>query len=368
MLLRPSQRIMDKEVWITLKTTNTRRVKLQDIAAKTGYSINTVSHALRGMPDISAATAGHIREVARAMGYTPNQVASSLRSGHTRTLAVILGSMSNPFYGLMTDTIQDAAMQSGYTLMIMCARDDAALEYHLAEQAIARRADGLLLFPTGQSQPTIQRLREARMPFVLMSRYLERDQADCVICDEEQGAYLATRHLLEHGLRRLAYVSGSTVIFSSEQRIRGFLRACDEADLPPANRRICVMSGHPAAKRQPKYGMIPAERLLALKRDGFDGLFIFCDVQAWHVLNILRTSNELRPRDFGIVSFDNIEGALSFPISLCSIDCDYEQMAQHGIELLRARIGGDTRPPQTIVCPVRLVCRGSCNRNSSAEC
>ena len=342
-----------------------RRVTLQDIARETGYSVNTISHALRNKEDIAPKTREAIQDVARRMGYAPNQLASSLRSGRTRIFAVILGNMSNPFYGIMTDTIQDAAQQAGYTLMIMCSRDDADQEYQLAEQAIARRVEGVLLFPTARSQPTIELLRGAGTPFVLMARHLDPCEADSVVCDEAQGAYLATLHLVEHGLRRLAYVSGSTVVFSSAQRIQGFERACDEAGIPESDRRICVLSNRPAAPRGlAEDSLIPAEQLLALKRDGFDGLFIFCDVQAWHALNAMQKHGDIGPRDFGIVSFDNIEDALSFPVPLCSVGCDYADMARRGIELLRDRIHGDTRPPQTIVCPVRLVCRGSCERGT----
>ena len=100
-----------------------KRVTMEDIARETGYSINTVSHALRRKDDIAPATAKHIRKVAREMGYTVNQLASSLRSGRTHVLAVILGGMSNPFYGIMADSIQDAAQSAGYSVMIMCSRE-----------------------------------------------------------------------------------------------------------------------------------------------------------------------------------------------------------------------------------------------------
>lgn len=340
---------------------NTSRVTLKDVAAVCGYTVNTVSRALRGDQRLSEATRERICAVARQMGYAPNQIASSLRSGRTRVFAVILGNMSNPFYGIMTDTIQDAALQAGYSVMIMCSRDDAALERQLAEQAIARRVDGILLFPTAESRPTVRRLREAGMPFVLMARCLTPGEADSVVCDEARGAYLATMHLVEHGSRRLAYVSGSTVVYSSEQRIRGFLEACADAGIPERDRQVCVMHDQPATHRSLSENVrLLVEKLRQLKAEGIDGLFIFCDVQAWHVLYTLQNAPDIGVDDFGIVSFDNIEGALAFPIPLCSIGCDYAEMARQGIELLRARIHGDPRAPQTVVCPVHLVCRGSC--------
>ena len=90
-----------------------KRVTLQDIAQATGYSANTVSHALKNKPDISAQTREHIQNVAREMGYVRNEMAGSLRSGRTKTLGLIVGGMSNPFYSKMTDDIQDEATAAG---------------------------------------------------------------------------------------------------------------------------------------------------------------------------------------------------------------------------------------------------------------
>ena len=124
-----------------------KRVTLQDVARATGYTANTVSRALKNKPDISAETSKRIQDAARRMGYVRNAMACSLRSGHTRTLGVIVGGMSNPYYGRMTDSIQDAAAEEGYSLLIFCSRDDPELEYQLIETAISRQVDGILLFP-----------------------------------------------------------------------------------------------------------------------------------------------------------------------------------------------------------------------------
>ncbi len=338
-----------------------KRVTLQDIAGETGYSVNTVSRALRGKSDISPETCKYIRRVADRMGYSVNQIASSLRSGRTHIFAVILGGMSNPFYGIMADTIQNAAREKGYSLIIMCSRDDAALESELVEQAISRCVDGVLLFPTSGSRPTVERLKAARMPFVLMSRYLEENDADCVVTDEEEGGCLATRHLIEAGHRKLAYISSGSVLYSGDMRLRGFHRACDEAGIPVTDRCVFVSSRNIIEQDQLAawYGLLAA-KLRDLKASGFDGLFVFCDVEAWHTLSVMQNSGCFKRDDFGIVSFDNLGGFLSFPIPLCSVDCDFAGMARAGVRLLRDRIHGDTQPPVRIVCPVRLVCRDSC--------
>ena len=226
-----------------------KRVTLQDVARATGYTANTVSRALKNKPDISAETSKKIQDAARRMGYVRNAMACSLRSGHTRTLGVIVGGMSNPYYGRMTDSIQDAAAEEGYSLLIFCSRDDPELEYQLIETAISRQVDGILLFPCRGSQRTIERLKAVGIPYVLMARYLKEGQDDCVICDEEKGAYLATKHLLDAG-RRPAFLNSYDVVFSSEQRRAGFLRACREAGLSPEHCPIAVCPDDEAVCRQ----------------------------------------------------------------------------------------------------------------------
>ena len=343
------------------RSNGTRRVTMQDVARQTGYSINTVSHALRNKDDIALQTREHIRQVAREMGYMGNQIASSLRSGRTRTLAVILGNMSNPFYGLMADTIQDAAAVRDYSLLFMCSRDRTQLEEQLVEAAVARRVDGILLFPTNDSLPTVQRLKLLNVPFVLMSRALGEGIADSVTCDEAEGARLAVGHLIQGGRRRLAYLSNQRIVYSYEKRLEGFNRACDEAGVPPEDR-------HTYIHFDPTRGEAPAldwhasmtNTLLRWRDAGVDGLFVFCDEEAWHVQSVLQQTPALRDWDVGIVSFDNIQGTQHFPADLCSVDCNFSEMARKGIDLLRDRIHGDDRPRQNLVCPVRLVCRGSC--------
>lgn len=335
------------------QTNDAKRVTMQDIARETGYSVNTVSHALRRKDDIAPQTAEHIRQVARKMGYTVNQLASSLRSGRTRVLAIIIGNISNPYFGILVDFLQDVMANHNYKLMILCSREDAGTELEAVKSAIASRVDGVLLFPTADSAPTIRLLRDARIPYVLMARCLEGDDSDCVVADEIAGARMVTRHLIEAGGKCPAFLSNHDVIYSFRQRLEGFRLACDEAGIPESRRRVCVFDRDEPSLPLP-------QRLLGLKREGVDSLFVFCDEEAWHVIDAIQKTDGLDASDFGIAGFDNLGAWLSYPIALCSVGCDYEDMARQGLSLLRARIHDYDRPPQRVVCPVRLVCRGSC--------
>ena len=349
---------------IDMKRSNgVQRVTMQDIARETGYSINTVSHALRNKDDIARETRERIQKVAREMGYMGNAIASSLRSGRTRVIAVILGNMSNPFYAIMADTLQDIAAALDYSLLILCSRDRPDLEEQMVEAAVSRRVDGILLFPANESLRTVDRLRSLGIPFVLMSRALGDGIADSVVCDEVQGAYLAVNHLIQHGRKKLGFLAMQRIVYSYDRRLEGFNRACDEAGIPKADRHIHI-TYEPTLHEPPsqEWHACLVHQLLRWREENVDGLFVFCDSEAWEVQSTLQQTAELMDWNAGIVSFDNIQGTQHFPFGLCSVDCNFSEMARRGIDLLRSRIHGDDRPPQSVVCPVHFICRGSCKR------
>ena len=209
------------------------------------------------------------------------------------------------------------------------------------------------------SGKSIEMLQAAHVPFVLLSSTVLPYQTDSVVIDDEHGGYLAGRHLIEAGCTKVAFLAAYSSALSYMPRRRGFLRACDEAGIGPGNRYFYTFHYEDTTVAHEDSDDL-AVLLPRLKQDGVEGLFIFCDVEAWYIMATLQRSSQLSIEDFKIVSFDNIDSALASPIPLCSVDCGLEQMARTSMELLRERIQGDNRPPQTIVCPVHLVCRNSC--------
>ncbi len=340
------------------KADKSRRCTLQDIADRTGYTVNTVSRALKNKSDISAATREYIRQAADEMGYIRNQMASSLRSGQTRTLGVIVGGMSNPYYGVMTDAIQNVAAESGYSLLIFCSRDNPELEFQVVETAISRQVDGILLFPCSGSGRTIERMKAAGVPYVLMARHFDSPDDDWVVCGEEEGAYLATKHLIDAGHTRLGFLSSFDVVGSSEWRTHGFLRALEEHGLPRENGLLARRSGDEEIRNQ----------LNAWRQSGVTGVFVFCDMEAWLAVSVLQQQSLSIPGDMAIIGFDNIQGILPIPAPICSVGYDIPAMARSGIDLLRRRIHHEDIPPQHITFRPTVVCRGSCGAEVHIPC
>ena len=325
------------------------RVTLQDIAAATGYTVNTVSRALKDKPDISRETCRKIQQVAREMGYVRNYIASSLRSGRTKTFAMIVGSVLNPFYSILCNLIQQEAVRLGYSLFILCSNDDPEYETRLVEMAISRQADGVLITPCSFESPALVLLRDSGIPFVLLSRFLEGEQDDCVICDDEQGGWLAAHHLLARGHSNLAMFSFHHVVWSSRKRFEGFQRACMEAGVPAGKIHYAEFEGQTEAEIR--------ACVRAWLDAGVTGFFAFCDVEAWNVLSRMEEAGTLENRTIEIVGFDNIFRYISFMKPICSVDPNLAEEARLAVDLIRRRIHDPSLPPQQVMLPVTLVSR-----------
>lgn len=330
-----------------MKDARNRPVTLHDIAQATGYTVNTVSRALKGKEDIGRETRAYIQRVAREMGYVRNYLASSLRSGNSQALAMIVGSMMNPFYAILTDLIQREAIRLGCSLIILCHQDDPDMELKAVEMALSRQAAGVLITPCSFESEALSRLRASGIPFVLLSRFLEGSEDDCVYCNDEEGGYLAGKHLVDAGHRKLAMLSYHQVVFSSRKRFTGFRRACGEAGIPEEDVLFDCL-------REP-------EEILRRVREwisrGVTGLFAFCDVEAWNTITLLENNGIPVPGRLQVIGFDNILRYVSFPKAICSVDCHLEEEAGTAIRLLMNRIREPDLPPQQVVLPVSLVCR-----------
>ncbi|MBQ8160355.1 MAG: LacI family DNA-binding transcriptional regulator [Clostridia bacterium] len=333
------------------------RVTLQDIARATGYTVNTVSRALKNKDDISRETCEKIQQVAKDMGYVRNYIASSLRSGRTKTIAVITGTMVNPYYAILCDMLQLEAVRLGYGLMILSAQDNQETEMQMVEMALSRQVDGIMITPSSSQSPALDLLRSSGLPYVLLSRSLDCEDDDYVVCNDYQGGYLAAEHLIEHGHRDLAMLSFRHVVFSTKNRFEGFHQACVDHGIGEDHIYYAEPEGEKAILKQ----------VHAWCECGVTGLFSFCDVEAWYLKTMLENSPLRAERPLSIVGFDNILGYMNFLPPICTVDAQLKKEAEVAIELLRNRIHDAALPPQHVVLPVHIVCRGSCGMEDSGQ-
>jgi LacI family transcriptional regulator len=290
-----------------------RPVTLKDIAGITGYSVNTVSRALRDMKDISAAAKKTIREISRKMGYINNAQASSLRLGHTNTIAVILGDISNPYFGIQMKAIEDRARSEGYSSFLLNTNENIDMEREAIQSALNKNVDGILICPTQQTDENIRYLLKTGIPFVQIGRYFEHLDASFVLQNDRLGGYQAVKYLIENGHRDILMLSGPAYISSAHDRLAGYRQALEEVGLP-------VKAG--LIREIPITTEGCAGVLTAILREKlhFTAIFAFSDLIAWDVWVHLEQFGLNIPGDISLIGFDNIQSRLAIPFRLSTIN------------------------------------------------
>ncbi|MCI9142884.1 MAG: LacI family transcriptional regulator [Lachnospiraceae bacterium] len=317
-----------------------KAVTIKDIAERTGFSANTVSRALRNKEDISIETREKIHEIAKQMGYVNNTLAASLRLGYTNTIAVILGDVSNPHFAIMMKEIEIHARGHGYASFLLNTNEDEELEFAAIKAALEKNVDGIIICPTQKSEKNLEFLRKSGVPFVLIGR--RHPDYNNVVCNDEQGGYLATKALLEAGHERILLLLGPTYISSARERLEGYRRAYREAGIPVFEqliREVEVTSQN------------VQDVLTQLEKEGetYTAIFAFSDMLAWSAWNCLSRQGKSVPKDCSLVGFDNIQSRMSLPFALTSIKSYKGRMSTETVELLVRQIRGNEETEQMVI-------------------
>lgn len=315
---------------------------LKDIAAATGYSINTISRALRDKDDISPETKKRIRSVAEEMGHINNSLASSLRLGYTNTIAVILGDISNPHFSIMMKTIEEYARLEGYSTILLNTNEDEEQEFKAIQSALNKNVDGIILCPTQKSKKSIQYLQSVNIPFVLIGRRFSDIDTNYVVCNDELGGYQATNLLLKNGHKKILFLNGPDYISSSKERLAGYRRACSEFGLPVDDRLICDVDITLTDSNE-------LLRSLSQLKTDFSAIFAFSDLLAWSAWKCLRESGKNIPKDCSLVGFDHIQSQFPLPYKLTSVKSYKRRLSTEAAKLLIRKIHDAGSPNEHII-------------------
>ena len=331
---------------------NGARITLKDVAEACGYTVNTVSRALRDDPHLPPATRTKIRQTAVNMGYIRNSLASTLRSGKSGNVAVIVNDIHNLHFCNMLSKIDVELRRAGYNMMVLCMQLDESLAEQMIHSAISQSVDGILFFPYHDNPSHVEYMENHGIPFVLLDRWSRGKVTDNARCDDLQGGYLAGDHLARLGHWRYLFLSGVNQSSSQLDRLEGFRRAMRDHAVPDQGIRIVP-------------GEI-VEEALAERRVGdllfpmdYTAIISFRDEVSYPVMLALEEQHIAIPRDISIVSFDHLRGEIPYLPKLTSIYADGESVAVHGVRLLLNRIADRTLPPQVMVLPVRLYDEGT---------
>lgn len=330
---------------------NRNKVTLSDIARRTGYSVNTVSHALNGVDDVKESTKKLILSTAKKLGYIPNYAAISMRNGKTKAVAAIIPDITGLYFPIMVKLLENRLRALGYDLMIMSTSEDSDQELQCVTSALSKNVDGVIICPSMQNCDALDLMERHGVPYVLMGRYFKDRFCESIVADDFRSGYLMTDHMLAMGHRKIAYIGASTHVSSSAERLDGYRSALSSHGIIPDGNliRICHTPDDITA----------AALEIADGRLNCTAVFGFCDMYCWQIASILGKHGVSIPNDISIGGVDNLLSHIIFPFDLTSVDCSKEQMADCVIESLFNRISGNAAGNVRHILEPTLVVRTS---------
>lgn len=327
-------------------------VTVHDVARQAGVSIATVSRALNGRSRISVPTRDRVLEVARSLGYQPNDLARSLTGMATQTIALLLPDITNPFFPELVKGIQDLADERGHLLLLCHTAGDSAKVR--ADLTLLRRkqVDGILLAADALAGEGIA-AAIGEVPTVVLGPRIQGLPSDQVVVDDRAGARLAVEHLLSLGHRRIAHLAGPPGGVSSRDRRLGWADALRAAGIAP-DRRLVVRGDHL------EDGGLAAGRTLLDRGTRFTAVFAANDLSAVGLLRGLTEAGLHVPADVSVIGFDGIHLTAYTAPALTTVAQPIYQLGRTAAELLLDRLTTtEPGPPRTVALDTTLVVRNS---------
>ncbi len=214
---------------------DSRPVTIHDVASRAGVAVSSVSRVLSNHPDVSATMKAKVEKAAGELGYSPDPVAQSLRSGTTHLVGLVVRDYANPFFGEVISGIEEALSDAGYTLLVTSSGREAAQETERISMLRQRRVDALLLATVSdKSAATRKAIAAFKKPVVLLDRDFPRLPTGNILLDHASGVQAATEDLLSMGHRRIALITGTPDIRPTRERVRGFRAAYLQAGVDPS--------------------------------------------------------------------------------------------------------------------------------------
>ena len=302
---------------------------IANIAKELNITAATVSRALRNHPKISAETKESVLKVANRLNYKRNKIASSLRSGKTHMIGVIIPSAEINFFGSVVHGIESVANANGYNILIYQSNESYEHEVRGIETFLAARVDGILV---SIAKETVDHghfidVEKRGVPIVFFDRGNDNIGIPSVVIDDFKGAFMATQNLIEEGYRRIAHISGPQHVKVFYDRLKGYMAA-----LQANNMRIdqdLIFKGDITIQA----GKDAGNYFLSLPAPP-DAVFAVEDFSALGLMKSVKEHSVRIPEDFGIFGFANeLFGEQTTP-SLSTVDQQTVMMGKAAFRLL----------------------------------
>ncbi len=277
------------------------KATIKDIAKALGYSISTVSRALRDSYEISEETKQRVLAYANEVNYKPDPIALSLKEKKTHSICVIVPEIANNFFSEVIDGIDYAAYNRGYSVFFFQTHEHFGREVSALKHGLDRRVDGFILSLSGSTDhyDHLKELKRDKIPTVFFDRVPPMEDVNKVVVDNFHGSYEGVKSLVLKGKKHIALISSPLILSVTKERVQGY-KACLKDHGIDVDERLIKYCGF-----QPEESYQAIKELLTYKN--VDGIFINSDRLALNSLDALKRQQPILEQIPEIVGFSNMK-------------------------------------------------------------
>ncbi|MFB9864244.1 LacI family DNA-binding transcriptional regulator [Rufibacter immobilis] len=330
-----------------------KKTTIHDIARELNVTFSTVARALNDHPAISVATKAAVLETAKRLNYQQNKLASSLRSGRTNVIGIIVPSLDTSFFSSVVHGIEKVMNENGYSVLLYQTGESLTREQKGIETFLQSRVDGVLSSVSSETDGNemYAQLRKRQVPLLFFDRAIQELPVPSVTINDYQGGFAATEHLIGQGFRRIAHITSDQNLTIFNERLRGYREALLKHGLP--FQEDLVFRGRVSLE----LGKTSVQQLLA-QGHSFDAVFAAEDYTAMGALQQLLENGIRVPKEVGVVGFANEAfGAFVTP-SLSTVDQQTVKMGEETARLFLKLFGSKdfygTNPEHIVLDPILI--------------
>lgn len=335
------------------------KATLKQIAAELNVSVSTVSKALNNSPEISDATKNKVREYAKLRNYKPNVIGLSLKNRKTKTIGVIIPNILNPFFAKVFSGIEKTAESKGYNVITCISNESLEKEIHALDMLSNGTIDGFIVSVSEGAQTAgrfehFSAVVDQGMPVVLFDRVIDDLPCDKVIVDDLESAVNATDYLIKLGCRRIALFSSIDNLNVGKLRADGYFKSLQKHGIK-VDEQLVLRTDSPEAFDKKVVPFFTSQKI-----DGIFAVDEHASVYA-HKNGLLNGYNI--PKDLAIIGFADGVWSKRLTPSLSTVSQHGPEIGEAAVNLLIARLEGETdKPYQTVLVKTELRKRDSTRR------
>lgn len=299
---------------------------IKDVAKYAGVSISTVSRTLSGCVPVEEETREAVMKAVKELEYKPNAIARGLKKGRSKTLALILPSIMNPFYPKVFNYVDKFASEKGYVTLLLISNGNPQRERQHFELAKSRYVDGVILISSTDNTEHLESLRNEGLPLVLVNRMFDIEISS-ITNDNRKGAYDTVSYLIAQGHRKICCMGRDLSMQHYRQRYEGCIDAFRDHRIDGYERFMAE-------------DVKTAEIAFRITRELLDGpdaptaFFVFSDIIAEGVYSGVSYSGKHIPEDISVAGFDNINNSQYMIPPLTTYDHPIERIAERAVDIL----------------------------------